>query len=302
MAKLAAAGPPGGAGRRDRGRGGTGRRRADRRRPAGRSAAGRAAGVGRRARGAAGWRCWVRRFRACAAIPTASPPAGHLPRFAEVDVDGSPRRLAEILRAENAAVLTSYDANGGYGHPDHVAVHQVGALAAALGRHPGAARGHRSAGSAAGRRPAGEPVAARVASGRPRAVGAARTRARRRSRTASTSGARPGSAGRRCGRTPARRLRTAVRAPWGCSPGSRRRCSAGSFGREWYRQQRRRRQRPDRRAGATPAVLSTSASGFHHRGDRRRCRLVLATRVVPAASPTARPTRPAPRTGSPGCA
>lgn len=39
-------------------------------------------------------------------------------------------RLADILVQERADVLLSYDANGGYGHRDHVKVHEVGALAA----------------------------------------------------------------------------------------------------------------------------------------------------------------------------
>ena len=41
-------------------------------------------------------------------------------------------RLAAILVEEEADVVTSYDANGGYGHPDHVQVHRVGALATVL--------------------------------------------------------------------------------------------------------------------------------------------------------------------------
>jgi len=45
-------------------------------------------------------------------------------------------RLAEHLREESAQVLLSYDRNGGYGHPDHVQVHRVGALAASLAGTP----------------------------------------------------------------------------------------------------------------------------------------------------------------------
>lgn len=44
--------------------------------------------------------------------------------------------LARILREERADVLTTYDAAGGYGHPDHVQVHHVGARAAALAGTP----------------------------------------------------------------------------------------------------------------------------------------------------------------------
>lgn len=39
-------------------------------------------------------------------------------------------RLATILEAENADVLTIYDDNGTYGHPDHIQVHRVGLIAA----------------------------------------------------------------------------------------------------------------------------------------------------------------------------
>jgi len=45
-------------------------------------------------------------------------------------------RLAAILTEEAADVLTTYDVNGGYGHPDHVRVHEVGTLAAALAGTP----------------------------------------------------------------------------------------------------------------------------------------------------------------------
>jgi LmbE family N-acetylglucosaminyl deacetylase len=45
-------------------------------------------------------------------------------------------RLAAILREEQADVLTTYDPAGGYGHPDHVQIHHVGARAAALAGTP----------------------------------------------------------------------------------------------------------------------------------------------------------------------
>jgi LmbE family N-acetylglucosaminyl deacetylase len=41
-------------------------------------------------------------------------------------------RVAAVLIEEQAAVLTTYDGHGGYGHPDHVAVHRIGAEAARL--------------------------------------------------------------------------------------------------------------------------------------------------------------------------
>lgn len=57
-------------------------------------------------------------------------------RFVDVDVEEAAQRLAAILREEQAEMLTTYDRNGGYGHPDHVQVHRVGARAAALAGTP----------------------------------------------------------------------------------------------------------------------------------------------------------------------
>jgi len=57
-------------------------------------------------------------------------------RFIRADVDEAAGRLAVILREESVDVLLTYDANGGYGHRDHVKVHEVGALAAQLARTP----------------------------------------------------------------------------------------------------------------------------------------------------------------------
>lgn len=56
--------------------------------------------------------------------------------FANADVREAAGRLAELLREERADVLTSYDRNGGYGHPDHLQVHLVGAYAAQLAGTP----------------------------------------------------------------------------------------------------------------------------------------------------------------------
>ncbi|MEO8750082.1 MAG: PIG-L family deacetylase [Allobranchiibius sp.] len=53
-------------------------------------------------------------------------------RFARADVQEAAGKLALILREENADVLLSYDAAGGYEHRDHVQVHRVGARAAQL--------------------------------------------------------------------------------------------------------------------------------------------------------------------------
>jgi LmbE family N-acetylglucosaminyl deacetylase len=51
-------------------------------------------------------------------------------RFSDVPLDEAADALAAVLREENADVLTTYDRAGGYGHPDHVRVHHVGAAAA----------------------------------------------------------------------------------------------------------------------------------------------------------------------------
>ena len=56
--------------------------------------------------------------------------------FAHLPVETPAARVAEILREESAEVLTSYDRNGGYGHPDHVQVHRVALRAAALAGTP----------------------------------------------------------------------------------------------------------------------------------------------------------------------
>lgn len=53
-------------------------------------------------------------------------------RFARAPIEQAAQRLADILREEHADVLISYDPQGGYGHRDHVRVHQVGARAARL--------------------------------------------------------------------------------------------------------------------------------------------------------------------------
>ena len=55
-------------------------------------------------------------------------PKGTGPTFSDLAPEGPADRLANILRGEQADVLTTYDAAGGYGHPDHVQVHRVGRL------------------------------------------------------------------------------------------------------------------------------------------------------------------------------
>ena len=57
-------------------------------------------------------------------------------RFCRAPVEEAAERLAAVLRTERADLLLSYDANGGYGHRDHVRVHQVAARAAEIARTP----------------------------------------------------------------------------------------------------------------------------------------------------------------------
>lgn len=46
--------------------------------------------------------------------------------FWQADVDEAAQRFAAILGEVDADVVTIYDPNGGYGHPDHIQVHRVG--------------------------------------------------------------------------------------------------------------------------------------------------------------------------------
>jgi len=56
--------------------------------------------------------------------------------FWTADIDAAAGRLASILREEDAQILTIYDNNGGYGHPDHIMVHRVGLRAAEMAGTP----------------------------------------------------------------------------------------------------------------------------------------------------------------------
>ena len=53
-------------------------------------------------------------------------------RFVRAPLEEAAERLAAVIREEDADLLLSYDPNGGYGHRDHIRVHQVGARAAEL--------------------------------------------------------------------------------------------------------------------------------------------------------------------------
>lgn len=45
--------------------------------------------------------------------------------FARADPAETTRAMVELLRAERPGVVVTYDRNGGYGHPDHIAAHRV---------------------------------------------------------------------------------------------------------------------------------------------------------------------------------
>ena len=52
--------------------------------------------------------------------------------FWQADEHDAAERLAAVLLQERADLLTCYDADGTYGHPDHIKVHRVGVRAAEL--------------------------------------------------------------------------------------------------------------------------------------------------------------------------
>jgi LmbE family N-acetylglucosaminyl deacetylase len=56
--------------------------------------------------------------------------------FIDADTEQAAGRLADILREEEAELLSIYDPAGGYGHPDHVQVHRVGRRAAEIAGTP----------------------------------------------------------------------------------------------------------------------------------------------------------------------
>jgi LmbE family N-acetylglucosaminyl deacetylase len=58
--------------------------------------------------------------------PALAPPGS----FVTAPVEEATTRLAHVLDEEGADVVTTYDPNGGYGHPDHRKVHEVGWAAA----------------------------------------------------------------------------------------------------------------------------------------------------------------------------
>jgi len=62
-------------------------------------------------------------------------PGGPVP-LCRAPLEEAAQRVADVLAEEDADVLISYDRNGGYGHPDHVRVHEIGVRAAELAYTP----------------------------------------------------------------------------------------------------------------------------------------------------------------------
>ena len=67
--------------------------------------------------------------------PLPEDPPGRV-RFCRAPLEEAAERLAAILTTERADVLLTYDAQGGYGHRDHVRVHEVGTHAARIAGTP----------------------------------------------------------------------------------------------------------------------------------------------------------------------
>jgi len=64
--------------------------------------------------------------------PVLYPDPPDRPRFVRADPGEAAAKLAALIKDEGADLLLSYNPQGGYGHRDHVRVHEVGARAAAL--------------------------------------------------------------------------------------------------------------------------------------------------------------------------
>lgn len=69
------------------------------------------------------------------------PSNDHPAAFAKADVDEAATRLVRVLREVRPQVLITYDAKGGYEHPDHVQAHRVAMRAVELAADPGVGPG-----------------------------------------------------------------------------------------------------------------------------------------------------------------
>jgi N-acetyl-1-D-myo-inositol-2-amino-2-deoxy-alpha-D-glucopyranoside deacetylase len=54
---------------------------------------------------------------------------GHADAFWQADPDEATGRLVSVIREAQPSVLVTYDANGNYGHPDHINAHRVAVAA-----------------------------------------------------------------------------------------------------------------------------------------------------------------------------
>jgi len=63
-------------------------------------------------------------------------------RFADADEREAVGALVAVIRAMRPHVVVTYDANGGYGHPDHIQAHRVTAAAVAAAGSSGDYSGH----------------------------------------------------------------------------------------------------------------------------------------------------------------
>ena len=160
--------------------------------------------------------------------------------FAAAPVEEAAERLAAILREEDAEVLTIYDENGNYGHPDHIQVHRVGMRGRRARRHIPGLRGDREPRPRARPHAGAGPTEMRDIEDAPDPddfnIGVAgRPRSPRRSTSAPSSTR----SGRPCRRTRARSPRT----PSSCSSADE--AFKAVFGFEWFI--RRRPEVPTRR-------------------------------------------------------
>ncbi|MDQ2853488.1 MAG: PIG-L family deacetylase [Chloroflexota bacterium] len=58
-----------------------------------------------------------------------SEPNKHPEAFWQADMDGATGKLVAVIREAQPSVLVTYDANGNYGHPDHINAHRVAVAA-----------------------------------------------------------------------------------------------------------------------------------------------------------------------------
>lgn len=70
--------------------------------------------------------------------------------FAVVPLDEPTRKLVEVIREFRPHVMTTYDENGGYPHPDHIRCHEVSMAAYEAAADPNYHRARRAVGSAEG--------------------------------------------------------------------------------------------------------------------------------------------------------